>query len=127
MLSLDAIAERRIREALERGEFDGLPGAGAPLDLGDDALVPEDLRVAYRILKNSGFLPPELEACREIRDVEQLLQRVVDDGERTRLLSRINFLMSRSAAGRRRDLRIEQEYFEKIAGRLEQRRQNRDW
>ena len=27
--------ERQIREATERGEFDGLPGAGKPLDLGD--------------------------------------------------------------------------------------------
>jgi hypothetical protein len=124
MLTLDAIAERRIREALERGEFDDLPGAGAPLDLDDDALVPEDLRAAYRVLKNSGFLPPELEVHREIREVEQLLQRVVDDGERVRLLSRINFLLGRSAAGRRRgDLRVEQQYFERIAERLERRRQ----
>lgn len=28
--------ERQIREAMERGEFDDLPGAGRPLDLGDD-------------------------------------------------------------------------------------------
>jgi Domain of unknown function (DUF1992) len=120
MLTLDAIAERRICEALERGEFDDLPGAGAPLDLDDDALVPEDLRAAYRVLKNSGFLPPELEVHREIREVEQLLQRVVDDGERVRLLSRINFLLGRSAAGPRRgDLRVDQQYFERIAERLE--------
>lgn len=123
MLTLDAIAERRIREAQERGEFDDLPGAGAPLDLDDDALVPEDLRAAYRVLKNSGFLPPELEACREIREVEQLLQRVTDDGERARLLSRINFLLGRSAAGRcHGNLRVDQQYFERIAERLERRR-----
>jgi hypothetical protein len=68
MLSLDAIAERRIREAQERGELDDLPGAGAPLALDDDALIPEDLRAAYRVLKNSGFLPPELDAvARSVR------------------------------------------------------------
>jgi hypothetical protein len=123
MLTLDAIAERRIREAQERGEFDGLPGAGAPLDLDDDALVPEDLRAAYRVLKNSGFLPPELEIYREIREVEQLLQRVEDDDERLRLMSRINFLLGRSAAGRRHgNLRVDQEYFEKLAERLEARK-----
>ena len=60
MTLLDSIAERRIREAQARGDFDDLPGAGAPLELGDDALVAEDLRVAHRILKNPGFLPPEL-------------------------------------------------------------------
>ena len=124
MPTLDAIAERRIREAQERGEFDGLPGTGAPLDLDDDALVPEDLRAAYRVLKNSGFVPPELEVYREIREVEQLLQGVEDDGERMRLVSRINFLLERSAAGRRHgNLKVDEQYFEKLAERLEQRRE----
>ena len=45
----DEIAERKIAEAMERGEFQDLPGTGQPLDLTDDALIPEDLRVAYRI------------------------------------------------------------------------------
>lgn len=123
MLSLDAIAERRIREAQERGEFDDLPGAGAPLELDDDALVPEDLRAAYRVLKNAGFLPPELEVHHEIRDIEQLLLRASDGCERARLVSRINFLITRSAAGRRHgNLRIQDAYLEQVAGRLESRR-----
>jgi hypothetical protein len=119
MLTLDAIAERRIREAQERGEFDDLPGAGAPLEPEDNALVPEELRAAYRILRNSGFLPPELQFYGEIREVEQLLQRVTDNGERARLMSRINYLLARSGAGKRRgDLRVEQAYLEKVAERL---------
>lgn len=121
MLFLDAAAERRIREAQERGEFDGLPGAGAPLDLGDDALVPEDLRAAYRVLRNSGLVPPELESHRELRDIEQLLQRAADNDERLRLVSRINFLLGRAAAGRRGDLRVDEQYFEKLAERLKPR------
>lgn len=124
MLGLDAIAERRIREAQARGELDDLPGTGAPLELDDDALVPEDLRVAYRILKNAGFLPPELEAHGEIREIEQLLQQVEHELERARLLSRINFLLSRTAQGRQRvSLRVQEAYLEKIAERLERRRQ----
>jgi DnaJ-like protein len=125
MLVLDVIVEKRIREAQERGEFDDLPGAGAPLEPEDYALVPEELRAVWRVLKNSGFLPPELQVYREIREVEQLLQRVADDSERARLMSRINFLLGRSAAGRRRgDLRVDEEYFERIAERLEGRRQD---
>ena len=124
MLGLDAIAERRIREAQARGELDDLPGAGAPLDLDDDALVPEDMRVAYRILKNAGFLPPELEAHGEIREIEQLLKRVEDELERAHLLSRINFLLSRTIQGRRHgSLRVQEAYQEKISERLESRRQ----
>lgn len=63
---LDDLVERRIREARERGEFDNLPGQGKPLVLDDDALIPEDLRVALRILKNAGFVPPEVEALRSL-------------------------------------------------------------
>ena len=69
---LEFIAERRIAEAISRGEFDHLPGAGQPLDLTDDALVPEELRVAYRILKNAGFVPPEVETINEIAQLERL-------------------------------------------------------
>jgi len=122
MQSLDAIAERRIREAQERGEFDDLPGAGAPLALEDDTLVPEDLRVAYRLLKNAGFLPPELAAHGELRELEQLMQAAEEDGERGHLLARINFLLTRSPVGRGRgDLRLEEAYFERIAERLSRR------
>lgn len=119
MLTLDLLAEQRIREAQERGEFDNLPGAGMPLALDDDALVPEELRAAYRILKNAGYVPPELESHCEIRELEQLLQKIEDDGRRSALLARINFLLARGAAGRRRgDLRIESGYFEKVAEKL---------
>ena len=69
---LEFIAERRIAEAVARGEFEHLPGTGQPLELGDDALVPEELRVAYRILKNAGFVPPEVEALNEIAALERL-------------------------------------------------------
>jgi len=58
--ALHLLAERRIEEALARGELDGLPGAGRPLELDDDALVPEELRLAHRILKNAGFTPADL-------------------------------------------------------------------
>lgn len=121
MRFLDDIAERRIREARERGEFDALPGAGAPLALEDDALVPEELRAPYRILRNAGYLPPELEPHRELREVEALLH-AADEGGRLRLLARVRALLARGALGGRRiDLRIEQAYFEKVAQRLERR------
>ena len=57
---LDIIAERRIAEAIARGELEGLPGEGRPLELDDNPLVPEELRAAHRILKNAGIAPPEV-------------------------------------------------------------------
>lgn len=61
MLTLELIAERTIADAVERGEFDGLPGAGKPLDLAEDPLVPEEQRMANRILRNAGYAPREVE------------------------------------------------------------------
>jgi len=123
MLILETIAERRIREAQARGEFDNLPGTGAPLALDDDALVPEELRAAYRVLKNAGFLPPQLDWHREIRDIERLLQSIEDGSERAQLLSRMNFLLARCSAGRRHgDLRVQEHYLEKFVERLASRR-----
>jgi len=123
--AFDALAERRIREAQENGDFDDLPGAGAPLALEDDALVPEELRAAYRLLRNAGFVPPELAARREIHELEQLLRSVTDDAGRAGILARINCLITLSAAGRRRgSLRVEADYYDKLVAALERRTVN---
>ena len=70
---IDQIAEQKIMDALLKGDLDNLAGQGQPLHLDDDSFVPEELRVAYRLLKNSGFLPPEAHLSKEITDVNQLL------------------------------------------------------
>jgi hypothetical protein len=76
--AFDDLIERRIEEARRQGAFDDLPGAGRPLELDDDRLVPEELRVAWRILKNAGYVPPEVEA---LRDIDALLGRALDSGQ----------------------------------------------
>ncbi len=59
--ALQYIAERRIDEAMARGEFDNLPGAGRPIDLEDyDPLMPPEARMAWRVLKNADLNPEEL-------------------------------------------------------------------
>lgn len=74
MWLLDQLAEQHIREAQSRGDLDHLPGAGKPLILDDDSQVPEELRVSYRLLKNAGYLPPELEMKKEAIELDTLLQ-----------------------------------------------------
>jgi len=78
---LDALVERRIEAAIARGEFDSLPGAGKPLALDDDPLVPEELRVAYRLLKNAGYVPPELGHLAEINQLLGAVTRAELTGE----------------------------------------------
>jgi hypothetical protein len=70
---LDFIAEQRIAKAIENGDLDDLPGSGKPLELDDDSLVPEELRLAYRILKNAGFVPPEIESLRDSKAERKLV------------------------------------------------------
>jgi hypothetical protein len=99
MSVLDSLAEQKIQEAVSRGELDDLPGAGRPLALEDDALVPEDLRVAYRLLKNAGFVPPEVETFSQIAQLERL---VADEAARPDVLRKIALL--RAAASARRPI-----------------------
>lgn len=114
---LDAWAEQHIAAAAARGEFDNLPGTGAPLPPEDNELVPEELRAAYRILKNAGCLPSELQVCAELREIESLLARAGTGAERRNLLARMNFLLSRRA-GETRNLRVDEDYFVRVAERL---------
>ena len=92
---LTTIAEERIRKAQEEGVFDNLPGKGKPLQLEDDSRIPEDLRLAYKILKNANCLPPEMELRKEIFSLRQLLDAATDDDVRRDLRRQLNLLVLR--------------------------------
>ena len=85
LMSLRRIAEARIREAIEQGVFDNLPGAGKPLDLEEYFNTPEDLRMAHSILKNANCRPMEVELLAEIARLEQALSTAGDDVARIAL------------------------------------------
>ena len=87
----DEIAERKIAEAIARGELDDLPGAGRPLELDDDSHVPQDLRAAYRVLKNAGYVPPEVQTLNRIAELERLVRDAPGD-ERLRVLRKLALL-----------------------------------
>jgi hypothetical protein len=120
---LHRIAERKIQDALERGEFERLPGAGRPLELEDLSRVPEDLRAGYVLLKNAGVLPEELELKKHLLTLDDLLAACRDEGARRKLLA------ERTSAALRYALLSEkrgfgpahQEYAERIAGKLGRR------
>jgi len=97
----EKIVEERIRKALQEGEFDDLEGRGEPLVLEDDGTVPEDLRLAFKILKNADCLPPEVELRKEIERTEDLIAAMPDTVEKYRALKRLNFLIMKLNAMRR--------------------------
>jgi hypothetical protein len=117
-LSVETVVEERIQAALRRGDFDALPGAGKPLVLDDDPLVPPEIRVAYRILKNAGFVPAEVLARRESADLEAAVAGLADTAERKRALARLAVLRTRFGAPRARAVARNAGYERKIVARL---------
>ena len=120
MLGFQKIIEKKIQEALNRGDFDDLPGRGEPLQVEDDSRVPEDLRLAYKILKNANCLPPELELRKEIRQMEDLLENIPDEKKKYRQIKKINFkIMKLNLIGNRAPLLEEKQiYYKKLVDRF---------
>lgn len=116
----DKIADQKIREALDRGEFEDLPGKGKPLNLEDDSHLPEDLRLAYKILKNADCLPPEVELRKEIHTTEALLAGIQDTQEKYRQMKKLNYLIMKLNATRKGSLMLEenQRYYERVLDRI---------
>jgi DnaJ-like protein len=85
IVSLARIAENKIREAIARGEFDHLVGAGRPIDLEEYFRTPEDLRMAYSVLKSARCLPQEVELMTEIAALDRDLGGAPTEQERARL------------------------------------------
>lgn len=107
MDSFARIAEQRIREAIENGEFDNLEGQGKPIRLEDEAWIPEDLRMAYRFLKNAGCIPPELEARKEVINLFSVMRTLDDDKERLQKIRELNFKLLKLNMTRKKPFNFE--------------------
>jgi hypothetical protein len=87
---LAKIAEQKIREAMERGEFDNLAYHGQPLRFEDLSGVPEALRMGYKILKNAGVLPTEMQLKKDILALQDLINACYDEDERRHMQQQLN-------------------------------------
>ena len=114
------IVEKRIQEAQRKGEFDNLPGRGKPIEFEEDRHIPEDLRLAYKILKNADCLPPEIEEKKEIRQMEDMLANIPDEKEKYKLIKKINYkIMKLNMQGNKSPLLEEKQiYYSKLVERL---------
>lgn len=118
---LATIAERKICEAMARGEFDDLAGKGKPLAMDDDpAGVPDEYRMAYKILKNAGFIPPEVELRKEIVTLRELVNSLEDDEERRKKRRELDYKLLKLSMTRKRPVDLDEfpEYREKVLGKL---------
>jgi DnaJ family protein C protein 28 len=69
------LVEQRILDGMSKGMFDNLRGMGQPLNLDDDAFVPQELKMAFRMLRSTGLSPLWIEVNKEIREDIARLQR----------------------------------------------------
>ena len=116
MLLLDKICEQNIQQAQRDGVFEDLPGMHQALVLEDDTMIPEEIRVAYRLMKNSGFLPPEISMRKEISDIDNLIAQSITFHERESLQRKKNTLLIRlRAINPNSSLLNEQEYYLKFS------------
>jgi len=120
IFALQKLVEKRIKEAQERGEFDNLPGHGEPIQIEDDSHIPEDLRLAYKILKNADCIPPELQLKKEIRQMEDMLEGIPDEKEKYRQIKKINLKIMQLNMMRKTSPLLEETelYYKKVLDKL---------
>jgi hypothetical protein len=88
-MSFDRIVEAIIKEAMERGEFDNLPGKGKPIDLTEYFETPEEVRMANSVLKNAGMTSREVDLLKEIAQLKQLLAATLDEKKKQEIEQQI--------------------------------------
>ncbi|UCF89415.1 MAG: DUF1992 domain-containing protein [bacterium] len=122
--AMHSVVEERIRKAQEEGLFDDLPGKGKPLKLDDDSMIAPHLRASYRILKNAGILPPEMQLRKEVNQLKQLLDQVHCEDDAKQLVREINEKITASNIMGRFSVSSEmnQVYSEKVLDRLRSRK-----
>ena len=84
-MPFENLAERKIREAIDAGEFDRLPNAGQPISLDDYFSVPEHLRMAFSVLRSANCLPEEVQLLNDIARLESALAADLNPAVRSRL------------------------------------------
>lgn len=112
MYAFQKIIEKKIQDAQENGDFDDLPGKGKPIAFEDDRNIPEELRLTYKILKNADCLPPELELRKEIRTMEDMLDKIPDEKAKYKHIKKINYkIMQLNMMGKGSPLLGESEFY----------------
>jgi hypothetical protein len=120
MDSLAYIAEQKIAEAMRERDLNSPKWKNKPLPLEDDRFVPDDLKMAYKILKNSGYLPPEIEERKEVKRLEDLIACTTDEHERLKQMKKLNVLLMKIDARRpfSSNISSQNEYYRKVVEKI---------
>lgn len=120
MESIAFIAEQKILKAIENGDLNSPEWKNKPLPLDDDRFVPDDLKMAYKILKNSGYLPPEIEDRKEAKRLEDLIASTEDEHMRLRQMKKLSVLLMKIDAhrGSVSNIAHQEDYYRKVVERV---------
>ena len=108
MDSLRLIAERKIAKAIKEGTLKTEGWKGRPLPMEDDHLIPADLKMAYKMLKNAGFVPPEIEAKKKIHKLEEMIAQTEDEHVRIKQLKKLDILLLKLNVQMNRPINLEE-------------------
>ena len=100
MPTLDEQIAQALRDSQRSGELESAPSYGRPLDLEDGyAQTPPELRMAFKMLKEAGFVPPEVEAMNELAALRRQAHGCTDATEaETAAPAHLGFAAARCAA-----------------------------
>jgi hypothetical protein len=114
------VSEDRIKRALKEGKFDNLEGMGRPLKPDEAANLPAELRMAYRVLKNGGYVPAEIAEEKEINRTIDLLSQMEDEQERYRQMQKLNVMIMKMNERRGRPVNLEagDDYYRRIVEKV---------
>lgn len=117
---LSFIAEQKIAQAMQERDLNSPKWKNKPLPLDDDRFVPDDLKMAYKILKNSGYLPPEIEERKEVKRLEDLIACTEDEHERLKQMKKLNVLLMKIDAQRPSPVNLaeQNDYYQKVVERI---------
>jgi len=114
------VAEDHIKRAIKEGKLDNLEGKGKPLVSDGAENLPPELRMAFRVLKNSGYGPAEIAEEQEITRTIDLLAHMKDEGERYQQMQKLNIMIMKMNERRGRPVHLDDsnDYYRRIVEKV---------
>ena len=89
IIQRENLTDIKIKKAMAEGEFDNLPGKGEPIDLSQYYNMPEHLRMAYQLIKNSGYIPEEVRLKKEMEILKEKMKNCDHADEKQKLMKQL--------------------------------------